>query len=267
MAYSLLALLDDVAAVMDDVGLMTKIALKKTSAVMSDDLAVNANQVDGVHSSRELPIVWSIFKGSILNKIAAITLILSIDYFYAPLNTFILICGGLFLSYEGMHKIAEYFLKNSKTSEQEEFTEKERIKGAIRTDFVLSIEIIVLAKSFIIGEKLEIFLTLCIVGLLASVIIYGLVAIIVKIDDFGSYLAMKGYKKMGLALLNSMPVFIKGLSVVGTTAMFLVAGGIFSHSFHIKIIPIEFVQNLIFGLISGAITYSVVTIVNKFKKS
>jgi predicted DNA repair protein MutK len=265
MAYSLLALLDDVAAVMDDVGLMTKIAIKKTSGVMSDDLAVNANQVDGVEPSRELPIVWSIFKGSLLNKVIALTLILSIDYFYSPLNTVILICGGLFLSYEGMHKVVDYFLKKKSEDSQKEFSEKQRIKGAIRTDFVLSVEIIVLAKSFISGERLETFLTLCIVALLASVIIYGLVAIIVKIDDFGSYLALKGYKKIGLSLLNSMPIFMKCLSVVGTIAMFLVAGGIFTHSFHIKLLPLEAAQNLIFGIISGLITYFLVSIFNKFR--
>lgn len=262
MAYSLLALLDDVAAVMDDVGLMTKVALKKTSSLMSDDLAVNANQVDGVHSSRELPVVWSIFKGSLLNKIIAISTILTIDYLYSPLNTFLLICGGLFLSYEGMHKVFEYFSKK-KNENRKEINEKERVKGAIRTDLVLSVEIIVLTRSYISGEFIEILATLCIVGFLASVAIYGLVAIIVKVDDFGSYLALKGYKKIGLTLLNSMPVFMKCLSVVGTIAMFLVAGGIYTHSFHIKLIPIEFIQNFVFGIISGLLTLSVVTLYKK----
>ncbi|WP_372653150.1 DUF808 family protein [Halobacteriovorax sp.] len=264
MAYSLLALLDDVAAVMDDVGVMTKVALKKTSAVMSDDLAVNANQVDGVHSTRELPIVWSIFKGSLLNKVIAISSILLIDYIYSPVNTILLIAGGLFLSYEGMHKVVDYFFKVEKIS-KEASSEQERIKGAVRTDLVLSAEIIMLAKSYISGAYLEVVSTLCIVGLLASIIIYGLVAIIVKVDDFGSYLALRGHKRIGISLLNSMPVFMKLLSIVGTIAMFLVAGGIFTHSFHIQVIPLEFLQNFIFGVISGGISLYFVILINKLK--
>ena len=252
MAYSLLALLDDVAAVMDDVSLMTKVALKKTSAVMSDDLAVNANQVDGVHSSRELPVVWSIFKGSIINKVIAVSSILVINLVYPPLNTFLLVCGGLFLSYEGMHKVVEYFSRE-KVRNKNDISEKKRIQGAVRTDLVLSVEIVVIAKSYITGEFLEVLLSLFIVGLMASVIIYGLVAVLVKVDDFGSFLALKGYKKIGLSLVNAMPFLMKGLSIVGTIAMFLVAGGIYTHSFHLKYIEIEFLQNLILGLISGVV--------------
>ncbi|WP_127717942.1 DUF808 family protein [Halobacteriovorax sp. HLS] len=252
MAYSLLALIDDVAAVLDDVGVMTKVALKKTSAVMSDDLAVNANQVDGAHPTRELPIVWKIFKGSLINKVIAISLILVINLIYPPLNTFLLICGGLYLAYEGAHKVLEYFV-SSKTKKNVEFSEKEKIAGAIRTDLVLSFEIIIIAKSYITGQFLEQLLTLSVVGILASIIIYGLVAVIVKIDDLGCLLVQRGFKSMGLLLVTIMPYFMKLLSIVGTIAMFLVAGGIFTHAFHLQFIEIESIQNAILGIIVGLV--------------
>lgn len=265
MAYSLLALIDDVAAVLDDVGVMTKVALKKTSAVMSDDLAVNANQVDGAHPTRELPIVWKIFKGSLVNKVIAISLILIINQIYSPLNTFLLICGGLYLSYEGAHKVLEYFV-SSEVKAREEFSEKDKVAGAIRTDLVLSFEIIIIAKSYISGEFLEQLLTLCVVGILASVLIYGLVAIIVKIDDLGCFLVNRGFKSSGLLLVTIMPYFMRLLSVVGTIAMFLVAGGIFTHAFHLKLLGNETIQNGVLGLVIGFVICFLESLFKKFIK-
>ncbi len=263
--FSLLSLLDDIAATLDDVAVMSKVAIKQTSALMSDDLAVNAGVVDGVKADRELPIVKAIFYGSLLNKIYCIVGTLILMATYPPLISVIMFIGGIYLSYEGVHKIIEkVFHKNDKkTVETKQVNEKEKIKGAIRTDLILSIEIIVIAKSTLYGSYLSQIITLITVGLAASIMIYGLVAVIVKIDDLGLYLISKGYKKAGLLFVNSMPIIMKALAVIGTIAMLLVGGGIIVHIFHIPQYLYEHLQNLIIGLVAGGLVCSVMFVKNK----
>ena len=251
---SLLSLFDDIAATMDDVAIMTKVAIKKTSALMSDDLAVNAGVVHGVSASRELPVVKSIFIGSLYNKVYSISVVFLLLFTYPPLLNWLLLIGGIYLSYEGVHKIWDKISSRKNPEKKVQYTEQQRIKGAVRTDLILSLEIIVIAQSSITsGTLLEKLLTLITVGLLASILIYGLVAILVKIDDFGVYLVKKEYKKTGQAFINSMPYIMKGLGFIGTTAMLLVGGGIINHHFHLPYFSFETLQHLVLGLIGGVI--------------
>ena len=253
---NLLSLLDDIAATMDDVAVMTKVALKKTSALMTDDLAVNAAVVQGVESSRELPIVWSIFLGSLVNKLICISCVIAINYLYPPLLTILLFLGGCYLAFEGADKIIEKIAQKKDKQKmliKPTVNENDKIWGAVKTDFVLSMEIIVLAQTSLVGTFLEQTMSLCFVGLAASVLIYGLVAILVKIDDLGVILIKKGHQKIGLTLVNITPKMMKGLGIIGTVAMLMVAGGIFSHTFHLKMYFYEHLQNLILGLIFGLI--------------
>lgn len=263
--FSLLTLLDDVATTLDDVAVMSKIAMKKTSALMSDDLAVNADVVHGVSPDRELPVVKAIFLGSLLNKVYCITGVLAIMAIYPPILVGILLIGGLYLSFEGAHKIIEKFFHHSDHQEgtEKSVTEKQRIKGAIRTDLILSIEIIVIAKSSVTGPFLNQVISLIVVGLAASILIYGLVALLVKIDDLGLYLIEKDFKKIGLSLVRSMPYMMKGLGIIGTIAMFLVGGGIISHTFHFPAYLPELVQNLIIGMVAGLICVIPFEVYNK----
>jgi predicted DNA repair protein MutK len=254
--FSLLTLLDDVAATLDDVSIMTKIAMKKTAALMSDDLAVNAGVVHGVSPDRELPIVKAIFLGSLLNKVYCIAGVLILMAVYPPILVAILLIGGLYLSFEGAHKVIEkLFLHKDHNHDDPKNrpSENVKIKGAIRTDLILSIEIIVIAKSSLQGPLLEQIITLIVVGLSASILIYGLVAFLVKVDDFGLFLIKKNYKKIGLSLVRVMPKMMKSLGIIGTVAMFLVGGGIVNHTFHIPYWMPELIQNLITGVIVGII--------------
>ncbi len=262
---NLLTLLDDIAATLDDIAVMSKIAIKKTSALMSDDLAVNAGVVHGVNPNRELPIVKAIFWGSLINKVYCIVGVLVLMAVYPPLINWIMLVGGLYLSYEGVHKIIEkVFHKNNKAKyNASTVSEKDKIKGAIRTDLILSIEIIVIAKSTLTGDMFTQILVLTTVGLAASFLIYGLVAIIVKIDDFGLHLISKGYNKIGMAFVQSMPYTMKGLGIVGTLAMLLVGGGIIVHIFHFPLYTNEHIQNLIVGFIAGLIVLGLLSVKNK----
>lgn len=251
--FSLLTLLDDIATTLDDVAVMTKVAIRKTSVLMSDDLAVNAGVITGTPADRELPIVKSIFIGSLLNKVYCIAGVLILMAIYPPILKGILLIGGLYLSFEGAHKIKEKMFQKDEKKEIENLSEKERIKGAVRTDLVLSAEIMVLANEAITGPFLNQLMALILVGLAASVLIYGLVALLVKVDDFGLYLVTKNYKKMGMSLVNSMPYMMRGLGIIGTLAMLLVGGGIIVHTFHIPYFVPEILQNLGLGLIAGFI--------------
>lgn len=268
--FSLLTLLDDVATTLDDVAAMTKVAMGKTSALMSDDLAVNAAVVDGVNPDRELPMVKAIFIGSLFNKVYAIGGLFLLQAVYPPLITAILVLGGVYLSYEGFHKIwekaHELLSSNKKKHSSTEPLENEqtKVKSAIKTDLILSIEIIVIAKSAITGAWTRELLTLSLVGLGASVIIYGLVALLVKIDDAGLLLIKRGHKKIGLALVSSMPTMMKTLGIAGTTAMLLVGGGIFHHTFHlplkIDVMAGEHLINLVLGFVAGGITFGLLSL-------
>ncbi|WP_027966068.1 DUF808 domain-containing protein [Halomonas halocynthiae] len=243
---SLLTLIDDIATLLDDVSLMTKVAAKKTAGVLGDDLALNAQQVTGVRAERELPVVWAVAKGSLLNKCVLIPAALIISAFLPWLVTVLLMMGGAYLCYEGaekvIHKLFHRGEDKARHAEQlkalrDEHTdmrvfEKDKIKGAIRTDFILSAEIIVITLGTVAGVSLGMQLAVLIaIGLLITVGVYGLVAGIVKLDDLGLYLLQRGgvMASVGRALVMGTPWLMKTLGVVGTVAMFLVGGGILVH--------------------------------------
>lgn len=236
---SLLTLLDDIASVLDDVAAMTKVAAKKTSGVLGDDLALNAQQVSGVQAERELPVVWAVAKGSLINKAILVPAALLISYFAPWAVSLLLIAGGLFLCFEGSEKILEkLFHKGDAHAESDavNMDEQAKIKGAIRTDFILSAEIIVIALGTVATMSLATQLgVLVLVALLITVGVYGLVAAIVKLDDLGLYLFNKPdaaaiTRKLGYQLLQFAPRLMKLLAIVGTAAMFLVGGGILTHN-------------------------------------
>jgi predicted DNA repair protein MutK len=246
---SFFALLDDIASILDDVAAMTKVATKKTAGVLGDDLALNAQQVTGVNSDRELPVVWAVAKGSLVNKAILVPGALVLAAFAEWAINPLLMFGGLFLCFEGVEKLAHKFLHSEKEDEahHEEHLkavldenvdmvayEKEKIKGAVRTDFVLSAEIVVISlNSATEGGKpfSNVVLTLVAISLIMTVGVYGLVAGIVKLDDAGLKLTQKGggAAVLGRMLLAGAPLLLKFLSVAGTAAMFLVGGSILTH--------------------------------------
>lgn len=238
---SLLALIDDIATLLDDVSLMTKVATKKTAGVLGDDLALNAQQVTGVSPARELPVVWAVAKGSFVNKAILVPVALAISFFAPWLVTPLLMFGGAFLCFEGAEKLAHKFLhkkehgaeKPAMSSADPKAFEKRKIRGAVRTDFVLSAEIIAITLGTVAAAGIGMqFTVLTIVAVMITVGVYGLVAGIVKLDDGGLYLTQKEdelAQKIGRGILWLAPYFMKSLSVLGTIAMFLVGGGIIIH--------------------------------------
>ncbi len=235
---SLLTLLDDVASVLDDVAAMSKVAAKKTSGVLGDDLALNAQQVSGVKADRELPVVWAVAKGSLLNKTLLVPAALLISYFAPWAVNVLLLLGGLFLCYEGAEKVLEKLFHHAQSTSDVKpvLDESARIKDAIRTDFILSAEIIVITLGVVAAMSLATQIgVLVLVALLITVGVYGLVAAIVKLDDLGLYLyqqegAAGWVRLLGRGLLRFAPLLMKLLAIVGTLAMFLVGGGILSHT-------------------------------------
>ncbi|MEE9343167.1 MAG: DUF808 domain-containing protein [Gammaproteobacteria bacterium] len=250
---SLLVLIDDIATLLDDVSILAKVAAKKTAGVLGDDLALNAEQVSGVNADRELPVVWAVAKGSFKNKFILVPAALLISAVAPWLITPMLMVGGAFLCYEGFEKIAHTLL-HSKEEDAAQHTktleaisdptvdlvefEKDKIKGAIRTDFILSAEIIVISLGVVKDAPFPTqVLVVSIMALLITTIVYGIVAAIVKLDDAGLYLLkteaknlMGGLKRtIGKAILKVAPYLMKTLSIVGTAAMFLVGGGIILH--------------------------------------
>lgn len=241
MAFSsLFTLLDDIAAVLDDVSVMTKMAAKKTAGVIGDDLALNANQVSGkeIRPERELPIVWAVAKGSLVNKLILIPLALLLSIYLPQAITVLLLIGGAYLCFEGVEKLIHQVMHKKNTADNQEAPKSEseasKIKGAIRTDFILSAEIIIIALGSVQqSETLTKILTLCAIGIGITVFVYGLVGLIVKLDDIGLWLLQKKNslaKCIGNGLISMMPWLMKSLSVLGTIAMFLVGGGIFTHN-------------------------------------
>lgn len=244
MAGSLLLLLDDIASTLDDVAVMSKVAAKKTAGVLGDDLALNAQQVTGVKADRELSVVWGVAKGSFLNKCILVPLALLISVFAPWLINPLLVVGGLFLCYEGIEKVIHAFQKKkghahddteAELSEKNaEAYEKDKIKGAIKTDFILSAEIIVITLGTVAeATLLDKVIVMSLISIAMTIGVYGFVALIVKIDDFGLYLKNKTQawqKTVGGLLLSFAPKLMKLLSIVGTIAMFLVGGGIISHA-------------------------------------
>lgn len=240
MAFaSLFTLLDDIASMLDDVALMTKMAAKKTAGVVGDDLALNANQVTGVTAERELPLIWAVAKGSLINKLILVPLALAISWFAPQLITPLLMVGGAYLCFEGVEKLLHKFLhRHDKddvppTATDELQNEKAKIRGAIRTDFILSAEIIIIALGVAVGMSfLPKTLVLSIIGLGMTVVVYGLVAGIVKLDDLAFWLMARPSafaRHSGRTLIALVPWLMRLLAVAGTVAMFLVGGGIISH--------------------------------------
>ncbi|MFY7948451.1 MAG: DUF808 domain-containing protein [Gemmatimonas sp.] len=252
MASSLLVLLDDISSMMDDVATLTKVAATKTSGVMGDDLALNAEQASGVRVERELPVVWAVAKGSLLNKVILVPVALVISAF-APWSVIpLMMIGGLFLCYEGVEKMAHKMLHREDAEQAPTVlshpelsadalvgVEKDKIKGAIRTDFVLSAEIIVISLGTMATAPIsQQILALTLVSLAATVFVYGLVAGIVKLDDLGLMLHRQG-RALGRVILKAAPLLMKSLSILGTAAMFTVGGGILVHGVHAVDVVLE----------------------------
>ena len=302
---SLLVLLDDIAAVLDDVALMTKVAAKKTAGVLGDDLALNAQQVSGVRADRELPVVWAVAKGSFRNKLILVPAALAISAFAPWAVTPLLMVGGAYLCFEGFEKLAHPFM-HSKAEDQGKHQalqqavadaevdlvafEKDKVKGAIRTDFILSAEIIAITLG-IVSESplLQQVVVLSGIAIVMTVGVYGLVGGIVKLDDAGLYLSQKtgdgvwsGFQRsFGLGLLSTAPYMMKSLSVIGTAAMFMVGGGILTHGVPAAHHWIEGVAassaqwlgvvsaivptllNAVAGIVAGAVVLAVVAGVSK----
>ena len=295
---SLLTLLDDISVILDDVSIMTKVAVKKTAGVLGDDLALNAEQVSGVKADRELPVVWAVAKGSFVNKLILVPLALLISAIYPPLVTFLLMCGGVYLAYEGAEKIIHKFWPHILPHDEEQIArlranadetvdlvafEKDKIKGAVRTDFILSAEIIVIALGSAAGATLlEKSLILSIIAIGITVGVYGLVAGIVKMDDLGLYLMKQtsnAKQKIGGFLLSAAPKLMKFLSIAGTLAMFLVGGGILVHGIDFLHHEVEdlahltgifesittMLLNALVGLVVGVIVVAIVTMIGKVR--
>ena len=297
---SLLTLLDDISVILDDVSIMTKVAVKKTAGVLGDDLALNAEQVSGVKADRELPVVWAVAKGSFVNKLILVPLALLISAIYPPLVTFLLMCGGVYLAYEGAEKIIHKFWPHILPHDEDQIArlranadetidlvafEKDKIKGAVRTDFILSAEIIVIALGSAVGATLlEKSLVLSIIAIGITVGVYGLVAGIVKMDDLGLYLMKQtsnAKQKIGGFLLSAAPKLMKFLSIAGTLAMFLVGGGILVHGIDFLHHEVEdlahltgifesvttMLLNALVGLVVGVIVVAIVTMIGKLRSN
>jgi uncharacterized protein len=301
---SLLALIDDIASILDDVSLMTKVAAKKTAGVLGDDLALNAQQLSGVAASRELPVVWAVAKGSLLNKAILVPAALAISAFAPWAVTPLLMVGGAFLCYEGFEKLAHRFLHSKDTDEarHSELTqaladpavdvvarERERIKGAVRTDFILSAEIIAITLGSVAAAPFtQQVIVIAGIAAIMTAGVYGLVAGIVKLDDAGLYLSLQSgdgafdrlQRRLGAAILAAAPFLMKGLSIAGTAAMFLVGGGILSHgvpALHHAIVAIAeragsalgvlvpFLADALVGIVAGAIVLAGVSLVQRMR--
>ena len=298
---SLLALIDDIATLLDDVSVMTKVAAKKTAGVLGDDLALNAEQVSGVKADRELPVVWAVAKGSAINKMILVPAALLISAFIPWLITPLLMIGGAFLCYEGCEKLAhKFFHGNDEHAHEEKLKavadsnvdlvafEKGKIKGAIRTDFILSAEIIVISLGAIQSATFPVQVAaLCAIAVVMTIGVYGLVAAIVKLDDAGLYLAKTEADRpaaglrvsLGKGILAVAPWLMKSLSVVGTLAMFLVGGGILVHGIpgshewvhHLQemasmiAFAVPLLVNLVGGVIAGALVLGVISLASRLR--
>jgi len=309
---SLLLLLDDITTVLDDVAVLTKVAAKKTAGILGDDLALNAQQVTGLSAERELPVIWAVAKGSLINKIILVPVALLISYFIPWLITPLLMLGGAFLCFEGMEKVLHYFFHQKPSEETHKQTsplaltqpetnrlmiEKEKVKGAIRTDFILSAEIIVVALGSTANATFQQqILVMSGIAFAMTIGVYGLVASIVKLDDLGIHLMQKSglhiwhqlLRAIGRFLLRFAPFLMRLLTIVGTAAMFLVGGGIIHHGLpwlhHINERLIQYFQgesivttifssiapfilDAIVGMIIGAMCLTLLAIVPKFRSS
>lgn len=272
MASGIFAILDDIAALLDDVAVMSKVAARKTAGILGDDLAVNAEKASGFASSRELPVLWAISKGSFLNKLIILPVAFLLSAFLPWAVTVILLLGGIYLAYEGAEKIYEFLfphahhketLEDSSMSEEEILAfEKKRVKAAIVTDFILSVEIVIIALGTVVGQPIvSQIVVVSFIAVLATVGVYGIVALIVRMDEVGFWLMKRSKKEksfsksLGNILIQALPKVIRSLTVIGTIALILVAGGIFVHNldfFHhfLPSLP-SFIPEFLVGLLVG----------------
>jgi len=282
MASGIFALLDDIAVLADDVAMSTKVATQKTAAILGDDLAVNAQKATGFKQNRELAVIWAITKGAFLNKIIILPLAFLLSI-YAPYTiSYILIIGGLYLLYEGSEKIEEFFHKHKSDEHEKDLKEstnenvveleRQKIKSAVMTDFILSIEIVILALGTVLDKEITVQIAATtFVAFAAVIFVYGLVAVIVRMDNVGFWLIDKKHIKSGTFLVSLMPKLIKFLTVVGTIAMILVGGGILSHNIsfihhlHVGYIP-TIINDFLIGLLVGTIVLVFVNIFKRFTK-
>ncbi|TLP59203.1 MULTISPECIES: DUF808 domain-containing protein [Pseudomonas] len=295
---NLLVLIDDIATLLDDVSLMTKVAAKKTAGVLGDDLALNAQQVTGVRAEREIPVVWAVAKGSLLNKAILVPAALLISAFIPWAVTPLLMVGGAYLCFEGFEKLAHKFLHSKDDDDAQHSArkqaladasvdlvafEKDKIKGAVRTDFILSAEIIAITLGTVADAPLtQQIIVLSGIAVVMTLGVYGLVAGIVKLDDLGLWMTQKASKlsrRIGNGILRAAPYMMKSLSVIGTAAMFLVGGGILVHGIAPLHHAIEVfadgrggaltgaLLNAVAGVVAGAVVLAVVSVVGKLWKA
>lgn len=285
MASGIFAILDDIAALMDDVAIASKIATKKTAGILGDDLAVNAEKATGFLSSREIPVLWAITKGSFLNKLIIVPVALLLNFFFPIAIKFILILGGCYLAFEGVEKIIHYIFHKKKNNEStvevlvdDEKAEKAKIKSAVLTDFILSVEIVIIALGTVVERDASVtvqILSVSVVAFLATVGVYGVVALIVRMDDAGYQIIKKSndkgfLAKLGHFLVKALPYVIRILAFVGTIALLLVSGGIFSHNidfFHHLLPDLNStIKEFGLGFIIGLVVVVIVTITQKAYK-
>ena len=284
MASSFFALLDDISVLMDDVATMSKVATEKTAGILGDDLAVNAEKSSDFLNSRELPVLWQITKASLLNKVMILPVAFLLSAFVPIVITIILIMGGVYLSYEGVEKIIVFLFHRrhkkqvkeivGQSDEELKTQENEKVKSAVFVDFILSIEIVIIALSTVTESTILVqIIVVTLIALMATVGVYGIVALIVRMDDMGYKLIKANKSKfantLGMGLVNALPWVIKTLNVVGTVALILVAGGIFTHNLYfahdlISGIP-KMLADTAAGLVVGSLALLVVLLFNKIK--
>ena len=283
MASGFFAILDDIGALMDDIAVTSKLATKKTAGILGDDLAVNAEKATGFLSSREIPVLWAITKGSFINKVIIIPFIFLLKWLYEPAITYILILGGIYLAYEGVEKIIEFLFHRNKKGhevveestlpEEDEKSEKSKISSAIKTDFILSLEIVIIALGTVIEKQhplLTQILSVSFVAIIATIGVYGIVALIVRMDDAGFFLMKKSGNKgffsgLGQVLIKALPIVIKILGVVGTIALLLVSGEIFLHNIDYihHLLPENIFSKLGLGIVFGLAAVLVLLVFKK----
>ncbi|ANF49471.1 hypothetical protein A0O34_02400 [Chryseobacterium glaciei] len=286
MASGFFAILDDIAALMDDVAVTSKIATQKTAGILGDDLAVNAEKATGFLSSREIPVLWAITKGSFINKLIILPIVFLLNWLYSPAINYVLILGGLYLAFEGVEKVIEFLFHRDKKGHEvveeieedgksSEEIEKAKVKSAITTDFILSIEIVIIALGTVLEENhpfITQILVTSLVAFIATVGVYGIVALIVRMDDAGFKLIKKSNDKgffgtLGHLLVKALPIIIKILGVVGTIALIMVAGGIFLHrvEFLHGLLPTwpDVLKELTLGVVGGLGAVAIFTLGKK----
>jgi len=277
MSVGFFALFDDIATLLDDAASMSQVATQKTAGILGDDLAVNAQKASGFSASRELPVLWAISKGSFINKLIILPFAFLLSAFIPWAIVPILMLGGIYLAFEGTEKIYEYFVPHSDKKPTRDLTpkskeeilkiEKEKIKSAILTDFILSIEIVIIALGTVVSQTLPIqIIVVSFVAVVATIGVYGIVAMIIRMDDLGFTMIDTGHALLvgiGRVLVKALPKVIRALTVVGTLAMLLVAGGIFVHNIPSLHHAIDFVPMIIGELIVGMIIGIIALIIEK----